>query len=125
MKKKLEFSANQRDDRTWIYTVSGHLYGLNNGYTFQDDVRERVSAGVRKVVVDLSRVERIDSSGIGILASIMFSASQAGGGLVLAALPKRIEQLLSMAMLLDHIDHADSVDEALARLDAMDLEKAT
>jgi anti-sigma B factor antagonist len=124
MKKKLEFSANRRDDLTWIYTVSGHLYGLNNGYTFQDDVRERVSAGARKVVVDLSEVERIDSSGIGILASLMFSASQAGGGLVLAALPKRIEQLLSMAMLLDHIDHADSVDEALAKLDAMDLETA-
>jgi hypothetical protein len=27
-----------------------------------------------------------------------------------------------MAMLLDHIDHADTVEEALAKLDAMDLE---
>jgi len=125
MKKKLDFSAEQRDDRTWVYTVSGHLYGLNNGYTFQDDVRGRVAQGARRVVVDLSAVDRIDSSGIGILASIMFSASQAGGGLVLAALPKRIEQLLSMAMLLDHIDRAETVDEALSKLDAMDLEGAT
>jgi anti-anti-sigma factor len=124
MKKKLEFAAERRDDRTWVYTVSGHLYGLNNGYTFQDDVRARVAEGARKVVIDLSAVERIDSSGIGILASIMFSASQAGGGLVLAALPKRIEHLLSMAMLLDHIDHADTVDGALSKLNAMDLEGA-
>jgi anti-anti-sigma factor len=121
MKKKLEFTATQRDDLTWVYTVTGQLYGLNDGYKFQDDVRERVAAGARKVVVDLSAVDRIDSSGIGILVTIMWSASNAGGGLVLAALPDRIERLLAMAMLLDHIDHAGTVDEALAKLDGMDL----
>jgi anti-anti-sigma factor len=125
MKKKLEFTAIQRDDHTWIYTASGHLYGLNDGYKFQDDVRDRVAAGARKVVVDLSAVDRIDSSGIGILVTIMWSASNAGGGLILAALPERIEHLLSMAMLLDHIDHADTVDEAVAKLNAMDLEPST
>jgi anti-anti-sigma factor len=124
-KKKLEFTATQRDDHTWIYTASGHLYGFNDGYKFQDDVRDRVAAGARKVVVDLSAVDRIDSSGIGILVTIMWSASNAGGGLILAALPERIEHLLSMAMLLDHIDHADTVEEAVAKLDAMDLEPST
>ena len=122
MKKKLEFTAIQRDDHTWIYAASGQLYGLNDGYKFQDDVRERVAAGARKVVVDLSAVDRIDSSGIGILVTIMWSASNAGGGLILAALPERIEHLLSMAMLLDHIDHAETVEEAVAKLNAMDLE---
>ena len=34
---------------------------------------------------------------------------------------KRIEELLSMAMLLDHIDRAETVEAALAKLDAMDL----
>lgn len=121
MKKKLEFEARQQGDDTWIYALSGNLYGSPEGYGFQEDVRKRVAGGARKVVVDLSSVERIDSSGIGILVTIMWSTSQAGGGLVLAALPGKVEQVLSIAMLLDHIDHAPSVDEALAKLGGMTL----
>ena len=119
MKKKLRFEAKQRDDVTWVYALSGNLFGSPEGYAFQEAVRDSVAGGARKVVVDLSSVERIDSSGIGILVTIMWSASNSGGGLILAALPKRVEQVLSIAMLLEHIGHADTVDSGLAQLDAM------
>ena len=46
----------------------------------------------------------------------MWSASQSGARLVLAALSRKVEKVLSIAMLLDHIDHAPTVDEAVARL---------
>jgi len=118
MRKRLEFSAEPYDD-AWVYTVSGDLHGTGGGYEFQDDVRERVVTGARKIVVDLSSVNRIDSSGIGILVTVMWSASKAGGGLVLAGLQERVEKVLSIAMLLDHIDHADTVDAALRKLEAM------
>ena len=118
MKKKLEFEVSQRDEVTWIYTVSGNLYGSTGGYGFQDAVRDRVATGARKIVVDLSSVDRIDSTGIGILVTIMWSASQAGGRLVMTALPQRVERVLSLAMLLDHIDRAETVEEALTKLDA-------
>lgn len=124
MKRKLEFATTQRDDLTWVYTVSGHLYGLSGGYAFQDDVRQRVAAGARKIVADLSSVVSIDSSGVGVLMAIMFSTSQAGGGLVVAGLSEKVERVLSLAMLLDHIDHAKTVEQALAKLDAMNLDPA-
>ena len=119
--QKLEFTATRHDGQTWIYTVSGDLHGTSGGYSFQDDVRERVAAGARKVVIDLSSVNKIDSSGVGILVTMMWSASNAGGGLVLAALPKRVENVLSIAMLLDHIGHAGTVEAALEKLAAMEL----
>ena len=50
---------------------------------------------------------------------MMWSASQAGGRLIVAALPERIKEVLNIAMLLDHIDHAATVQEALAKLDAV------
>ena len=123
-KPKLEILSEVRDDQTWIYRLAGSLYGSTEGYGFQDEVRKRIAGGGRKIVIDLAGVERIDSSGIGILVAIMWSASQAGGGLILAALSSRVEKVLSIAMLLDHVDHADSVDEALTRLDQMDLGSA-
>ena len=52
----------------------------------------------------------------------MWSASQAGAGMVLASLSPTVEKVLSIAMLLDHIDHAKSVEDALTRLDWMQLE---
>jgi anti-sigma B factor antagonist len=116
-KKKLEVRSEARDDQTWIYTLSGCLYGSTEGYGFQDDVRQKVGSGVKRIVVDLAGVDRIDSSGIGILVATMWSASQAGARLVLASLSARVEKVLSIAMLLDHIGNAESVEEALAELD--------
>jgi anti-anti-sigma factor len=120
-KKKLEVDSRNRDDQTRIYTLAGCLFGSTEGYGFQEEVRQEIASGVKKVVIDLSAVEKIDSSGIGILVATMWSASQAGAGLVLASLSARVEKVLSIAMLLDRIEHADSVEDALAKLDRMDL----
>jgi anti-anti-sigma factor len=120
-KKKLEVGSEVRDDQTRVYTLSGCLFGSSEGYGFQEEVRKEIASGVTKIVIDLSSVEKIDSSGIGILVATMWSASQAGAGLVLAALSARVEKVMSIAMLLDHIEHADSVEDALAKLDRMKL----
>jgi len=120
-KKKLEVGSEVRDDQTRIYTLAGNLFGSSEGYGFQEEIRKQIASGVTRIVIDLSSVEKIDSSGIGILVATMWSASQAGAGLVLAALSARVEKVLSIAMLLDHIEHADSVEDALAKLDRMQL----
>ena len=117
--RKLEVQSEARDDKTWIYTLSGDLYSNNNGYEFQEEVRGKIAGGAKGIIIDLAGVKRIDSSGIGILVAVMWSASNAGGKLVLAALSPKVHDVLSIAMLLDHIDHADSTDEALAKLDAI------
>jgi len=122
--KKLEVSGETRDGRTWIYTLSGNFFGSPEGYAFQETVRQNIAAGARRVIIDLEKIDRIDSSGIGILMALMWSASQAGAGLVLAAVSPTVEKVLSVAMLLEHIEHAGSVDEALSKLDAMELGSA-
>jgi anti-anti-sigma factor len=116
MANRLQVRKERHDDRTWIYTLAGDLYGNSEGYAFQDEVRAEVQAGCRRIVVDLAGVGRIDSSGVGILVAMMFSASNAGGALCLVALSDKVEKVLGIAMLLDHIAHAPSVPEALAKL---------
>ena len=117
MKSKLEVRSETRGDQVRIYSLSGNFFGSSEGYAFQDEVRKVASSGIPGIVIDFADVHRIDSSGVGIVVSIMWSASQAGGRLVVAALPERIKEVLSIAMLLDHIDHATTVEEALAKLD--------
>ena len=116
--KKLDYTATESEGHSTIYTLSGRLYGSTEGYAFQETVRQRVAAGANRIVIDLSGVESIDSSGVGILVTVMWSASRAGGHLVLASLSEHVRQVLGLALLLDHIDHAESVGEALGKLEA-------
>ena len=119
MKKKLEVRSEVRDETIWVYTLAGGLFGSQEGYSFQNEVRSKVAEGAKGIVIDLEQVDRIDSSGIGILVAIMWSASQGNSCLVLAALSPEAEKILGLAMLLDHIDHAESVELAIEKIRMM------
>jgi anti-anti-sigma factor len=119
MKTKLSYERSSRDDSTLVYTLHGSLYGSKEGYSFQEDVRQASAVGARRFVVDLAGVDKIDSSGIGILVTVLFSTSQAGGAMVLAALSPLVEKVLGIVMLLDRVSRAGTVDEAIAKLDSM------
>jgi anti-anti-sigma factor len=118
-KKRFEYSSETpagADGGLVVFTLAGPLNGLEAAYDFQNEVRRKIAGGCRKIVLDLAGVERIDSCGIGILASLMWSASQAGAGMVLAAVPSHVEKLLQVVTLLDHVDHAESRETAIALL---------
>jgi anti-anti-sigma factor len=118
---KMSIEIKEHESGTLIFALNGNLHGSPEGYEFQDEVRNRFSAGARRIIVDLAEVGRIDSCGIGILAAIAMSAQNAGGGLVLASLPQRIEQILGVTHFLEFVDHAGSIPEALQKLDEMNL----
>ena len=79
-KTKIESRCEPLDDDTCLYRLEGMLSGSTDSYRFQDEVREKIGSGTKMILVDLSGVKRIDSSGVGILVAIMWSASSAGGG---------------------------------------------
>jgi len=116
-RQELTYRVEQGSDGTVIYRLTGDLFGSAAGYAFQDVVRDGVAAGSRRVVLDLAEVTRIDSSGVGILVALMWSASNGGAALALAALPPTVERVLGIAMLLPHVTHAPTVDEALAHME--------
>lgn len=95
-----------------VYRLAGDLFGTSEGYRFQNAVRDGVAAGQRRIVLDCGELGRIDSSGVGILVAVMWSASNGGASLALAAVPSIVEKVLGLAMLLPRIAHAPSVEEA-------------
>lgn len=121
MSKDLTFETETRESGALLYRLSGWLYGTKSGYAFQEEVRQKVASGSKRFVIDLTDVQRIDSCGIGILAASIFSAQKAGAGMVLAAMPANIQRMLGLTMFLDHVAHADSVDEAMASVLGMEL----
>jgi anti-anti-sigma factor len=76
-------------------------------------VAERIAAGDRLVVVDLSGTEFVDSSGLGALISCLKSARQAGGDLRIVAPTEQVSMVLKMTNLDRILQPRASVADAL------------
>jgi anti-anti-sigma factor len=63
---------------------------------FASSVKAQLSAGERKVVIDLSRVEYLDSAAVGCLMDLYRQASHSGAILKLAGVQRRVETMLTL-----------------------------
>ena len=71
---------------------------------------------VRNLVIDLSGVNYLDSSGLGALVSIQMTLKRQGGTLILANLQGAPLEVLKSSQLLKILQIRDTVEEALAEL---------
>lgn len=89
-------SAQDQERQAWIYRVRGKLIGSQVCYEFLEQARERIAAGVPNVVVDLSGITMLNSTGIGIIASLYNSTREQGGKIyVVGAEDKSIRPLVA------------------------------
>jgi anti-sigma B factor antagonist len=73
-----------------------------------------ISHGDIRIVLNLAGINRLDSSGIGLLVKVLQSCKGAGGDVKLASLPKVVAQTLSMCRLLPLFEVFDQDQEAIA-----------
>jgi anti-anti-sigma factor len=64
--------------------------------SFFSEVRLKVEAGSRKVMIDLAAVSYLDSASIGCLMDVHRLLQEKGGALRLASLQPRVETMISM-----------------------------
>ena len=84
---------------------------LGDGSTaLRDLVRNLISEGNKKILLNLRNVDYIDSSGLGELVSAFTSMRSGGGALKLLNLSKRVQALLQITKLYTVFDITD--DEA-------------
>lgn len=72
-------SALDQERRAWVYRARGKLIGCQLCYDFLEQARDRIDEGAPHVVVDLSAVTMLNSTGIGIIASLHNSTRKHGG----------------------------------------------
>jgi anti-sigma B factor antagonist len=70
--------------------------------------------GETQLVLNLSGIDRLDSSGIGLLVKVLQSCKGAGGNCKLTSLPRVVSQTLSMCRLLPLFDVYDVDEDAVA-----------
>ena len=111
--------TNQSDssDETAVVEIAGKV---TIGYDAQmrDAIGEAIDGGAKNVLLDMSRVSKIDSSGIGELVAAHNRISDAGGRLLLVGLSERLGGLLQITNLMGVLETFDDIDGALASLDS-------
>lgn len=81
---------------------------------FQQVLRERLAAGEKGFVVNLSGCEWIDSSGLGELIKALVHVMRQGGNLKLAAVPHKVKGILAVTNLSQVFEIYDDEPAALA-----------
>jgi anti-sigma B factor antagonist len=91
---------------------SGRITLGEGSVVLRDTVKELLSKGQKRILLNLGDVNYIDSSGIGELVSAYTTAKNQGGELKLLKLTKKVHDLLQITKLYTVFDVKD--DEAAA-----------
>jgi anti-sigma B factor antagonist len=110
---KMEIKSRQLEDIV-ILAVTGRITLGEGNVMLREVVRDLADNGTRKVVLNLSEVNYIDSSGVGELVKTHTTIHNKGGQLKLSSLNKRVHDLLEMTRLSAvfdvHNDEASAIE---------------
>ena len=95
-----------------VIDAAGRITLGEGASQFRDAIRDLVAKGDKKILVNLSEVSYIDSSGIGEMVSSYTTVTTHGGQLKLLGLSKRVKDLLQITKLYTVFEVFD--DEAVA-----------
>lgn len=105
-------ASTRQVDGVTIIDLSGRITLGEGSVVLRDTIRDSVSRGQKKILLNLGDVTYIDSSGIGELVSAFTSVRNQGGELKLLNLTKKVHDLLQITKLYTVFDIKD--DEAAA-----------
>lgn len=95
---------------------SGDLIGENNGPEVVELANDAISNGVKNCLLNISEVRYINSSGIGVLITLLTKFRNQGGELFIIKPSEHVNKLLIMTKLQAIFNIAESEEEALDKI---------
>lgn len=109
----MKFKTREVDGVT-ILDLSGRITLGEGSGTLRDAVRDLISKGSKKMLLNLGGVDYIDSSGLGELVAAYTAVKNSGGDLKLVNLTKKVSDLLVITKLATVFDVKDDEASAVA-----------
>ncbi len=109
---ELNISERQAGDVT-ILDMNGKVTIGEGSIALRSAIRRLLGEGKKKILLNLSGVGYVDSSGIGELVSSFTAVNKEGGSLRLLNLTQKIQDLLAITKLLTVFDVYETESEAL------------
>jgi len=105
--------TEKEDKGVIVLELKGNIMGGDDETVFYEQLRQLIEKNKKKVVLDLAKVEWINSRGLGILISGLTTMKNSGGELKLARVADKVESLLTMTRLITAFETHETVEEAV------------
>ena len=106
--------SDREQDGVMILEPRGKIMGGPDATMLHDKLYEFIQQGKTRVVIDLSRIEWMNSTGLGILIQGYTTLRNSDGQLKLAEVTEKIQSLLTITKLAAVFDSYNSVEDAIA-----------
>ncbi len=94
----MTFEQETRDN-VLVLRLSGDLIGEDNGANLMDKVSTAIQNDIRTCIIDISKLRYINSSGIGVLITILTKFRNKGGEVYLMKPSETVQKLLVITKL--------------------------
>ena len=105
--------THEINNNTLILRLSGELIGEDNGASILQTVTDHINQKILNCIVDISDVRYINSSGIGVLITILTKFRNKGGEVWLVKPSENVKKLLIITKLNAIFNIAESEEEAI------------
>jgi anti-sigma B factor antagonist len=106
--------ATRQLDGITVLDLSGRITLGEGSVQLRESVRDLLAKGKKKIVLNLSEISYMDSSGMGELVTAYTSVKNQGGELKLVNLTKKIEDLMQITKLVTVFDIYNDEAKAIA-----------
>ena len=100
------------NDGVAIIEVKGNLMGGPETLEVHEAVKTQIEAGVKNVVIDLSKVKWMNSTGLGTIMGCLTSLRNADGDLKLSGVTEKVKSIFMITKLLTLFETYGSAQEA-------------
>lgn len=97
-----------------VIELKGNVMGGDDTKDFNELLHKLIDEGKKHVIVDLTDVKFMNSSGIGMLIGGLTTMKKADGSMKLSGLTEKIESLLVITKLITIFESYNNIDEAVA-----------
>ena len=105
--------SHETKDNTLIIRLTGDLIGENNGMSILEVVNGSINDKVIRCIIDISGLRYINSSGIGVLITILTKFRNKGGEVYLMKPSESVQKLLVITKLNAIFQMVQSEEEVL------------
>ncbi|MBL4668640.1 MAG: STAS domain-containing protein [Flavobacteriales bacterium] len=109
----MSFSFNiKKDDGLILISLKGNLMSKQQIESLLDEIDFFFNEGLKKIIIDLSEMQYMNSTGLSILINIFTQARNKGGEVVITNIPEKINQLLIITKLNSIFNIEETVEAA-------------
>jgi anti-sigma B factor antagonist len=105
----------RRYNTIYIIDISGDM-DLYNAHRLKDVVAKLIVKGVSELVINLEKVDYLDSSGVGALIHVFTQVKQRELQMRITHVHGSVEKVIRLTKLMDYFPIVDSVKDALYEL---------